>query len=387
MPSSSRGDSTDPRDRVTPRASIIVPLYNLRRFVGEAIESALAQTLPADDIEVIVVDDGSTDGGGEFVKAYAPRVRYVRQANRGLCAARNAGIRVARAPYLGFLDADDRFLPEKLAAQLAVFDQRPEVGLVYTGFRYVDEHGEPLPQIGWTRLEGDVFPALVLGNLIHPHVALVRRDVVERAGGFDETLGPAGDWDFWLRISRPGLVWACVDRPLAEYRVRADAMHQDVTRMHRDCVRVLEKVFSDPTLPAAVADLRPRAYQRTHLVAACDHYRVGDRAAGTHWLHEAARLDASFLTDPASLRDLFRALLPLGYQRGVVVIDELPRLVRTLRLALADLFAAPDLEPQITRLRWRSRLALVHAVAPLARKRLKAVLRAGWRPRRNPEPA
>ena len=119
-----------------PVVSVIVPLYNLRQFVAEAIESALAQTLPPDEVEVIVIDDGSTDGGGEVVERYLPRVRYFRQENRGLSAARNAGIRVARAPSLTFLDADDRILPEKLAVQLDVFAARRRArrpSLVYCG--------------------------------------------------------------------------------------------------------------------------------------------------------------------------------------------------------------------------------------------------------------
>src|SRR5207249_5665470 len=109
-----------------PRVSVIVPLYNLREFVGDAIESVLAQTLPAHQLELIVVDDGSTDGGAEVVRHFVPPVRYLRQENRGLSAARNTGIRAARAPFLAFLDADDRLLPDKLAAQLEVFSPRPE---------------------------------------------------------------------------------------------------------------------------------------------------------------------------------------------------------------------------------------------------------------------
>jgi glycosyltransferase involved in cell wall biosynthesis len=371
---------------MTPRASVVIPVYNLARFVGEAIESVLAQTLPPEQVEIIVVDDGSTDGSSEIVQKFVPRVRHLRQENRGLCAARNAGIAVARAPFLSFLDADDRFLPEKLAAQLAVFDARPDVGLVYTGFRYVDDAGAPLPQIGWTRLEGDLFATLVLGNLIHPHVALVRREAVERAGGFDERLSPAGDWDLWLRISRPGLRWACVDRVLAEYRVRHDAMHQDVARMHADCLRVLDKVFADTTLPPAIGALRPLAYRRAHLVAACDHYRVGNRAEGAHWLREAARLDPGFLGDPETLRLLCRWLLPLGHQRGAVMVAELPQLATTLRGMLADLFRTPDLDRRIRRLRWRTRLASARALLPLARKRVKRAVQTRWRTGRSAAP-
>jgi len=132
-----------------PRVSVVVPLYNLRDFVGEAIESELAQTLRPEDVEVIVVDDGSTDGSSEVAQRYGSRIRYLRQEDRGLSAARNAGIRVSSAPFLAFLDADDRLHPDKLRAGLEVFDARPNTGLVYSGFHYIDEDGRRLPQRGW----------------------------------------------------------------------------------------------------------------------------------------------------------------------------------------------------------------------------------------------
>jgi glycosyltransferase involved in cell wall biosynthesis len=364
-----------------PRVSVVIPLYNLRRFVAEAIESALAQTLPADVVEIVVIDDGSTDGSSEIARRYVPRIRYVRQENRGLSAARNAGIRESTAPLLAFLDADDRLLPEKLASQLDVFERHPDVGLVYSGVRHVDETGRLLPQQGWAKDEGDVFPRLVLGNLIHPLVAVVRREPVERAGGFDETLTSAEDWDLWLRISRIGLRWRCVDRALADYRIRADAMHQNAGRMVANCLRVLDKCFADPTLPDDIQRLKPLAYQRAYLVAACDHYRGGDRAGGARWFHAAAAVRPAFLTEPQSLGLFCRWMLPLGSQTRAVVASDLPRLAGELRAALGELFATPGLEPELARLRWRARVAYLLAMVPLLRKRARAALRRRELPR------
>jgi hypothetical protein len=369
-----------------PRISVIIPVFNLRDFVADAIDSVLGQTLPASEIEVVVVDDGSTDGSSEVVARYVPRVRLVRQANRGLSGARNTGIRESSGAFLAFLDADDRLLPEKFAAQLAVFEARSELGLVYTGVRHVDEARRPLPQRGWSTVEGDVLPRLVLGNLIHPVTVLVRRDPVERAGGFDETLRSAEDWDLWLRLSRAGVLWGCVDRPLAEYRVRHDAMHQNPGRMAESCHRVLDKLFADPTLPPVIASLRPLAYQQAALVAACDHYRSGDRAGGAAWFRRAAAARPSFLTEPAAIRLFCRRLLPMGYQRGTVVLAELPRLVRILFRALADLFASPGLDAEIARLRWRAWCVACVAVAPLLRKRAKGRLGRSWGRLRHVDP-
>ncbi|HJQ84975.1 MAG TPA: glycosyltransferase, partial [Candidatus Binatia bacterium] len=355
-----------------PRVSVVIPLYNLGRWVGDAIESVLGQTVPAAEIETIVVDDGSTDGGGDVVRRYEPRVRYARQENRGVSAARNAGLRLARGAFVTFLDADDRFRPEMLAAQLACFAARPEVGVVYTGYRHIDAAGAVVGENGWARDEGDVLPRLALGNLIHPHLALVRRTVVERTGGFDEALSGTADWDLWLRIARMGVPWACVDRPLAEYRLRPEAMHQDVDRMLGDAVRVLDKLFADPELRPDVRELRPLAYQRAHLGAAAAHLRAGDRVAAGRWLRCAAEADASFLTTAHGLRLFCRWLLPPERQRDATVVREGSRLLGIVAGALDDLYAVPDLPVDVRRTRWRARLALWRLRARLLRKRLGA---------------
>jgi len=353
-----------------PRVSVVIPLYNLGRFVGEAIESVLGQTLPVDDVETIVIDDGSTDGGDAVVRRYEPRVRYVRQENHGLPAARNAGLARAGGPFVTFLDADDRFLPEMLATQLGVFAARPEVGIVYTGFRFIDAAGRSLGTNGWSREEGDVLSRLVLGNMIHPHLALVRREAAERVGGFDERLGGAADWDFWLRLSRAGVRWACVDRALAEYRLRADAMHRDTDAMLRDSLRVLDKAFADPALPDPVRALRPLAYQRALLDAACAHYRAGNWAGGMACLRRAAEARPAFLAEPESIRLFCRWLLPPERQRGVTVVANRRRLVGIVRRALDELFAEPGIGLDVRRRRWVAWLAVQRASARFALKRL-----------------
>jgi glycosyltransferase involved in cell wall biosynthesis len=259
-----------------PRVSVVIPVYNLRTFLPQAIDSALAQTVP---VEVIVVDDGSTDGSGDVAAGYGARVTVVRQENRGLSAARNAGIARATGALLQFLDADDRLLPEKAASAVAVFDADPAAGLVYSGCRFVDETNRVLPQHGWSRDEGAVLPQLVLGNLINPVAAIVRRELVEAAGGFDESLTSLEDWCLWLRITRDGARWRCVDRPLAEYRVRESGMHQNVERMRENRLRVLDKLFDGSALPGVVVALRPRAYQNAWLLAGCLNYAAADQGA------------------------------------------------------------------------------------------------------------
>jgi len=367
---------------VPPRVSVVLPLHDLRDYVGQAVESVLAQTVPADDVEIVVIDDGSRDGGGEVARSYAPRVRVVRQDNRGLSAARNAGIALTGAPLIAFLDADDRFLPDKLAASLALLDARRDVDLAYTGYHFIDERGDRLPPRGWPREEGDLFPRLLLGYIFHPLAIVVRRACVERAGGFDETLDAYEDWDLWLRISRQGARWGRVDRALAEYRIRPGAMHTNPDRMARNARRVLSKAFADPTLPTALRKLAPAAHEHAYLCAAAEHYRAADAAGGAYWFREAARVRPSFLTEPRALGRFCRLLLPPESQTGRTVATDARRLLRVLRAALGDFFGDPDLAPELARIRWRARLAYWRTAARFARKGVRASV-VGSRRRRS----
>jgi glycosyltransferase involved in cell wall biosynthesis len=355
----------------TPTVSVIIPLYNLRPYVAEAIESVLAETIGPDALEIVVVDDGSVDGGGEVVQRFGTAVRYLRQENRGPSAARNAGLRATRAPFVSFLDADDRMMPEKLARELAVFAARPEVDVVYSGFHYVDEHLARLPQQGWSTLEGDLFPALVLSNRLHVFQALVRRVAIERIGGFDESIAAAEDWDVWIRLARTGVRWASLDEPLAVYRIRGDGSHRAAGQMAENAVRVLDKLFADPTLPAEVVATKPLAYHNAYLTAAANHYSLGDRAEGARWFAAAARLRPEFVVDPTALSAFCRRLLPVGWQRSATMALEWRRLATTLRHAIDDLFATPDLVPALRGRRRRAQLAALRALAPLIVRRVK----------------
>jgi hypothetical protein len=227
-----------------------------------------------------------------------------------------------------------------------------------------------------------VLPRLAVANLTPVHSPLVPRKAVEAVGGFDESLRSAEDWDLWLRLAHAGLRhWTCVDRPLAEYRIRPGAKHDHPARMRASCLRVLDKFYGDPGLPAELAGLRSRAYQTVYLAAAADFYRAGERVEGARALHAAAAADPTVLTDTRRLGEFLRRLLPMGYQTGTIMAAECGRLARILRRALADLFREPDLEPEIARLRWRAELAALRTILRFARRRAKAALGRGRRAR------
>lgn len=185
-----------------PTVSVIVPTYNRAHLLPRAIDSALAQTF--ESFEVLVVDDGSTDGTHELLAGYDDRrVRYLRQPhNQGVSAARNRGLRESRGEFLAFLDSDDEWLPHKLAVQIErLRESPPDVGLVYGAVENHDEHG--LRDVDVPAHRGDVFEDLLTVNVIHGTSSVVlRRHVVATVGFFDEAIPAIEDYDYWLRISR-----------------------------------------------------------------------------------------------------------------------------------------------------------------------------------------
>jgi GT2 family glycosyltransferase len=348
-----------------PTIAVVIPAYNLARYLPEAIEGVLAQTIDPSRLEILVIDDGSTDETPVVASRYAPRVRCISQPNRGLPAARNRGLAETTAPHVTFLDADDRILPEKLATEIAVFEADPGAGLVYSGWRYIDADGDPLPQRGWSREEGDVLGRLLLGNLIHPHAALVRRSLVEAVGAFDESLTSVEDWDLWLRITMAGARWRCVDQPLLEYRVRSDGMHANPKRMLRNRVAVLDKTFAQLEGASDLVRTRPRAYQNAYLEAACDYAGMDAMEDALSTMTTATAYHPSFLTDVRTLRELSRLLLPLGFRNESQVVARWPAIApRFTQLVHAGIRTLPPRD------RAKGEIARFRVAARYRRKRL-----------------
>jgi hypothetical protein len=218
--------------------SVVIPCHDQAHFLGEAIESVLAQTYP--HFEVVVVDDGSTDNTEEVASRY-PGVRCVRQENRGLAVARNTGIRRSNGGHLVFLDADDRLLPGALEAGLRCFRDHPESAFVAGRYRYMAFDGSPLPTPQRPHPEGDRYAALLRDNFINMHaVVMYQRAVFEYVRGFDESLGACEDYDLYLRIARDFPI-GCYDEVVAEYRKHGANMTRDAERMLGTSVKVLRR--------------------------------------------------------------------------------------------------------------------------------------------------
>jgi glycosyltransferase involved in cell wall biosynthesis len=243
--------------------SVIIPTYNYGRYLGEAIESALKQTYPP--LEVIVVDDGSTDGTPQVLAAFGGRVRAVHQGNAGVGAARNKGIAVARGEYIALLDSDDVWLPDKLELQMSRFAEDPSLGLVHCGCETFDDSGQTL-SIWLGGMEGRVADEMLrfAPDVIKACSTIVfPRRVAEEVGGFDARVTPSDDWDFCYRVAARYPV-GYVRKALLRYRQHGGGLHRNVGRMEAAMQLALAKAFESRDDP----DLRKHAYGRMHRILA-----------------------------------------------------------------------------------------------------------------------
>lgn len=260
-----------------PLVSVVIPNFNYAAFLPKALESVIAQTYP--NIEILLVDDGSTDGSREAAARFGPRVRII-EANRiGVAAARNRGIKEAKGEFIAFLDSDDAWDKEKIALQVAVALE-PGVGMVYTGLKHIDRDGHPIGFAKTGSSGQDVLADMVLmrgpGVPASGSSALVSRQCLELVGGFDEQLTTSADWDLWRRI-------ACrydirlLPEPLTHYRLHPGSMHRKVDVFERDMMRCFEKTFLDPNA-AAIIPLQRRAYSGLFLNLSGSYLQAGQPA-------------------------------------------------------------------------------------------------------------
>jgi glycosyltransferase involved in cell wall biosynthesis len=267
--------------------SVIIPTYNYACFLREAIDSALVQTRPP--LEVIVVDDGSTDDTAAVLARYGDRIRVLRQQNQGVATARNTGIAAARGDYLAFLDSDDAWHPRKLELQMQRFEAEPELGLVHCGADIIDAEGRTLDTM-LRGMEGHVAEAMLRldREVIMPQGSsiVVPKRVAEEIGGFDVRLPPSEDWDFCYRVTKRYPI-GYVREVLVRYRLHGSGIHMNIARMERAMLLALEKAFADP----AVQPLRKYSYGRLHRVLAGCYFETRQLGSFARHVVESLRYD------------------------------------------------------------------------------------------------
>jgi glycosyltransferase involved in cell wall biosynthesis len=262
-----------------------MPAYNVEPFVGAAIESVRSQTFT--DLELIVVDDGSADQTAAAVERHAhedPRIRLLRQPNRGLSAARNVALQHSRGSYLAILDSDDAWTPSFLEAQMELLERRPEIDIVTTnawfvGGSFSGQTAGPQP---------DPRPDPDLRHLLEDETAVFvmcvfRRRVYDAIGGFDEAFRSNEDYDFWIRAAIAGFRFARNDTPAAYYRRRVDSLSADELRMLNGILRVYAKTrtaLAHRPDELAILDAQVERFETERVAAEARHaLETGNRAA------------------------------------------------------------------------------------------------------------
>jgi len=275
-------------ESTAPVISIIIPCYNQGRFLGCAIESVLRQTYTW--WEAMVVDDGSTDDTSLVAQAFADtRMRYVRQNNQGLCAARNAGVAAASGKYLAFLDADDAYEEAFLETCLRVLESRADAVAAYTACRYMDVAGTALEAGSGIVAEEAFRDRLVEGGFFPPCAVLIRADVARASGLFDVRLTSVEDWDLWLRASERG-TFVGIASPLVRYRITPGSMSTDVARMHRNRTLVLAKRYGPHEGdPVQWPDAKRHAYGFAFRSSAVQYLAQGQEDMALDLLSQAVR--------------------------------------------------------------------------------------------------
>lgn len=290
------------------RVSVVIPSYNSAPYVGDAVRSALAQTHPPD--QIIVVNDGSTDDTDAVLAPFAEQITVVRQANAGLPAARNAGLRVATGDWVGFLDADDAWHPQKLELQLCAAATAPDVGLIGTAaYGFPIEHP---PRIDGLRpLEHIPRRRLLTRNWFTASSVIVRRDVVRAVGDFDPMLPNAEDWDYWQRAQEVRHV-AILPLPLTGYRQVPGSLSRRARAMEIGVGTVLAKLDARG---AWQRDrwLRRKAFAQFHF--GCSHLYSCSGMQGAALL----RMLKSFLCYPLPM-DLEDTTAPFARPRRAMVL-------------------------------------------------------------------
>lgn len=257
---------------MNPKISVIIPNYNYEKFISATIESVLSQTY--ENIEIIVVDDGSKDNSLEVLKNFGDKIRVVQQKNAGVSAARNHGVSLSNGDFVAFLDADDIWLPEKLQCQINKFNADSKIGLVHCSMTLIDPQNKPIGENnnGQEGFVSHEFLRFERGVVVGAgSTALVKRKSFDEVGGFDLRLSTAADWDFCYQVSRKYKL-GFVTKPLVLYRMHGTNMHGNIKAMEHDMLLGFEKAFAENS--EDLQKIRKECYGNLYMTLAGSYYQT-----------------------------------------------------------------------------------------------------------------
>jgi glycosyltransferase involved in cell wall biosynthesis len=293
---------------ITPRVSVIIPVYNGDRYIAQAIDSILDQTYK--DFEIIVVNDGSTDNTAQILQTYlkqdleqvhsidvadsrdefehrdpVPMVKFipasenaysVEQKNQGVAVARNRGIQAARGEFIAFLDQDDWFLPDKLAAQIATLEEKSSLSIVSSGWQIVDEHGRKLSAIQpWHGIPALNLEDWIIWKPVFLGAMVFRRAVLETVAGFNSEFQQTSDVDLVLRLAAMGCEACWVKQETVCYRQHQNNASRNVLQQVRELEVVLDQFFGRSDLPESVRRLENQSRYQSLVWSAWRLYYSG----------------------------------------------------------------------------------------------------------------
>lgn len=275
--------------RNIPLVSVVIPAYNASQYLAEAIDSVLSQT--HSNLEIIVVNDGSTDNTLDILESYQPKLKVLTQAQAGVAEARNTGIKAATGEYLAFVDSDDYWFKDKIGLQLAYLQQHPDVGAVYNDWKVWEPINDSYPDPGTLapsavgldidpNQSGWLYGQLLLDCIIHTSTLMIRKPILDQAGYFDGNLRIGEDYDLWLRLSR----LAKIDKlaaPLSLYRTNPESItnKKPLNTNYRYLVlkRALEKWgYANPDGSSLTEKQVNQQLSSVCFAFAYQHYQTGD---------------------------------------------------------------------------------------------------------------
>lgn len=287
---------------MAPCVSVIMPVYNQDRFIAEAIESVRDQSFQ--DWELVVVDDGSTDATPEVVARFEDsRIRCVHQVRHGVSHARNEGVARSSGEYIAFLDADDRYHPDKLLAHVSHLDRASRVGMSYSPHIRIDQAGQPWT-VHWPP-ESVSVSELVLGFPFNPSATVIRRSWHDEIGGYDTSFVINEDREYHVRLALGGCQMARAGGCLTYYRVHAGRGLHDLPAKMDDMLRALRTAFGDPRCPEDSRALHGRAHRGIYFEWAYQAAIAEQTSLAHAYSREALRFDP--LTSKASADELLLA--------------------------------------------------------------------------------
>ncbi len=277
------------------KVSVIVPVYNGDRYLIDAIDSILVQTFQ--DLEIIVVDDGSTDNSPQIAQRYDSVVHYLSQTNQGVAASRNLGLAAAKGDYIAFLDQDDIFLPHKLSSQVDLLEQNPKLGMVNSGWEIIDRAGEVKSAVKpWLQIPNLSSANLIVWKPVFLGAMLFRRSWLERLNGFNTTLEQTPDVDLVMDLANIGCPAAWVEQTTVQYRQHEANASKNTLLQAQELNQITAKFFARSNLSPEIKALESESRYQSLVWSAWRLQQTGYLAEMSHYLNESYAYSSKYPT-------------------------------------------------------------------------------------------